>query len=53
MTCTPMSCAKLDWSVGQILAKLRELDLDRKTLVVFTSDNGPSWGGFYRRFCAA
>ncbi len=36
---------ELDWSVGQILAKLRELDLDRKTLVVFTSDNGPSWGG--------
>ena len=36
---------ELDWSVGQILAKLRELDLDQKTLVVFTSDNGPSWGG--------
>ena len=36
---------ELDWSVGQILSKLHELDLDRKTLVVFTSDNGPSWGG--------
>ena len=36
---------ELDWSVGQILAKLQELNLDRKTLVVFTSDNGPSWGG--------
>ena len=36
---------ELDWSVGQILAKLKELDLDRRTLVVFTSDNGPSWGG--------
>ncbi len=36
---------ELDWSVGQILAKLRELKLDRNTLVVFTSDNGPSWGG--------
>lgn len=36
---------ELDWSVGQILAKLRDLDLDRKTLVIFTSDNGPSWGG--------
>lgn len=32
---------ELDWSVGQILATLRELDLDRDTLVVFTSDNGP------------
>jgi len=36
---------ELDWSVGELLAKLRELDLDQKTLVVFTSDNGPSWGG--------
>jgi len=36
---------ELDWSVGQILAKLQELNLDRKTLVIFTSDNGPSWGG--------
>ncbi len=32
---------ELDWSVGQILGKLQELDLDRKTLVVYTSDNGP------------
>ena len=32
---------ELDWSVGQILAKLRELRLERKTLVVYTSDNGP------------
>ena len=29
-----------DWSVGQILDTLRELSLDRNTLVVFTSDNG-------------
>ena len=32
---------ELDWSVGQILGKLRDLGLDRKTLVVYTSDNGP------------
>jgi len=31
---------ELDWSVGQILETLRQLDLDRRTLVVFTSDNG-------------
>jgi arylsulfatase A len=31
----------LDASTGHILDKLRELNLDRKTLVVFTSDNGP------------
>jgi arylsulfatase A-like enzyme len=30
-----------DWSVGQVLDTLRELKLDRKTLVLFTSDNGP------------
>lgn len=29
-----------DWSVGQVLDKVRELKLDTKTLVIFTSDNG-------------
>ncbi len=37
--------AELDWSVGQILGKLDELGLDEKTLVIFTSDNGPWFGG--------
>ena len=37
--------AELDGSVGQVLAKLKELDLDDNTLVVFTSDNGPWFGG--------
>lgn len=32
---------EIDWSVGQILETLRRLGLDRQTLVVFTSDNGP------------
>jgi arylsulfatase A len=32
---------ELDWSVGQILQTLRELELDEHTMVVFTSDNGP------------
>lgn len=32
---------ELDWSVGRLLSKLRELQIDRKTLVVYTSDNGP------------
>ena len=30
-----------DWSVGQVLQTLRDLKLDRNTLVIFTSDNGP------------
>jgi arylsulfatase A-like enzyme len=32
---------EIDWSVGQILDTLRQLKLDTRTLVVFTSDNGP------------
>jgi arylsulfatase A-like enzyme len=32
---------ELDWSVGQILDTLRKTGLDKRTLVVFTSDNGP------------
>ncbi|MBX2874647.1 MAG: sulfatase [Saprospiraceae bacterium] len=32
---------ELDWSVGQILSTLQEKGLDKNTLVVFTSDNGP------------
>jgi arylsulfatase A-like enzyme len=32
---------EIDWSVGQVLDTLKALDLDRKTLVIFTSDNGP------------
>jgi len=37
--------AELDWSVGEVLAKLEELKLDENTLVIFTSDNGPWYGG--------
>jgi arylsulfatase A-like enzyme len=32
---------EIDGSVGQILAALKETDLDNSTLVIFTSDNGP------------
>ncbi len=37
---------ELDWSVGQILSALKETGLDKNTLVVFTSDNGP-WLYYY------
>lgn len=37
--------AELDWSVGKILATLRRLGIEKKTLVIFTSDNGPWYGG--------
>ncbi len=41
---------ELDASIGELMARLVELGLDRNTLVVFTSDNGPwlamrDWGG--------
>ncbi len=32
---------EVDWSVGQVLDTLRETELAEKTLVIFTSDNGP------------
>ncbi len=34
------SVEEIDWSTGQILDKLTELDLDDNTFVVFASDNG-------------
>ncbi|MCJ7626594.1 MAG: sulfatase-like hydrolase/transferase [Anaerolineaceae bacterium] len=36
---------ELDWSVGEVLETLAELGLDERTLVIFTSDNGPWWQG--------
>jgi arylsulfatase A len=32
---------EIDWSVGQILDTLQRTGIDEKTLVIFTSDNGP------------
>ena len=31
----------IDWSAGQILDTLNKLGLDERTIVIFTSDNGP------------
>ena len=36
------SVEEIDWSVGQIMGTLKELGLDERTLVIFTSDNGPA-----------
>ena len=36
---------EIDWSVGQVLDKLRETGLSKNTVVVFSSDNGP-WLSF-------
>ncbi|MGV3640793.1 MAG: sulfatase [Adhaeribacter sp.] len=32
---------ELDWSVGRILEEVKKQGLDKNTLVIFTSDNGP------------
>lgn len=32
---------EVDWAVGEIMKKLNELGLLEKTMVIFTSDNGP------------
>lgn len=38
--------AEIDWSVGEILDQLRRLGLEHRTLVLFTTDNGPVvWEG--------
>jgi arylsulfatase A-like enzyme len=43
--------SRLDRDVGRLLARLAELELDERTLVLFTSDNGPSdEGGVDREF---
>lgn len=36
---------EIDWSVGEILKSLEKNGLDKNTLVIFTSDNGP-WLNF-------
>jgi len=36
---------EIDWSVGEVLKLISELDLDENTLIIFTSDNGPWWQG--------
>ena len=32
---------EIDWSTGQVIDALRKAGIDRRTLVIFTSDNGP------------
>ncbi|XP_002739253.1 arylsulfatase A-like [Saccoglossus kowalevskii] len=36
------SLAEIDWSVGQVIKELKQQDIDKNTLVFFSSDNGPS-----------
>ena len=36
---------EIDWSVGEVLAALKQHGLDNNTLVMFSSDNGPWYQG--------
>ena len=38
----PQVISEIDWSVGQLLDELKKQGIDDNTLVLFTSDNGPS-----------
>ena len=40
---------RLDRAVGEVLALLRDLKLDEKTIVIFTSDNGAQGGGVWNQ----
>ena len=40
----PQAISEIDWSVGQILAAIKANGLDDNTLVIFTTDNGPTIG---------
>lgn len=46
---------RLDWNIGRILARLDELGLSEKTLIVFTSDHGENfpyrWNDHHKRLC--
>lgn len=36
---------EIDWSVGEVVKAIREAGIEKETLIVFTSDNGP-WSVF-------
>lgn len=42
------SLQEIDWSVGEILKTLKKNGLDKNTVVIFTSDNGPNRHGSAR-----
>ncbi len=43
--------SRMDRDIGRLINHLRELGIDRKTLVMFSSDNGPTYvGGVDRTF---
>ncbi|WDE98480.1 arylsulfatase [Lentisphaera profundi] len=44
-------CENIDWNLGRVLAKLKELNLEDNTIVIYLSDNGPNswrWNSGYK-----
>ncbi len=42
--CALAMCENIDWNVGRVLQKLKDLKLAHNTIVIYFSDNGPnSW----------
>ena len=39
------SVEEIDWSLGELFSTLQGTGIDDRTLVIFTSDNGPWWQG--------
>ncbi len=35
--------ANLDWNIGKLLAMLKSSNLERDTILIFMTDNGPQW----------
>jgi len=41
-------CENIDWNVGRIINKIKELELEENTIIIYFSDNGPNgwrWNG--------
>ena len=44
-------CENIDWNVGRIVERLKELHLDENTIILYLNDNGPNswrWNGRMR-----
>ncbi len=35
-------CENIDWNVGRIINKIKELELEENTIIIYFSDNGPN-----------
>ena len=35
-------CENIDWNVGRVIKKIKELELEENTIIIYFSDNGPN-----------